>query len=269
MATPDPTLADRIDALLPQTQCTRCGYQGCKPYAEAIARGEADINQCPPGGAAGIVKLADLLKTLPKTLNPVNGVEKPFELALIDEDLCIGCTLCIQACPVDAIIGAAKQMHTVLNSWCTGCELCIAPCPVDCITMVKATPGQVWDDADAALARARYTARNTRLERDKRERAAKLAANTTSSAPAAGGAADGAAGSTVGGTAGSTADGAAADAAARKKAIIAAAIERARLQRAAPPQNTVAASENVKRQIAEADARREQQQLAHKRRSSL
>ena len=248
MATPDPTLADRIDALLPQTQCTRCGYQGCKPYAQAIARGEADINQCPPGGAAGIVKLADLLKTLPKPLNPANGVEKPLEIALIDEELCIGCTLCIQACPVDAIIGAAKQMHTVLNSWCTGCELCIAPCPVDCITMVKATPEHIWNDADAALARERYVSRNQRLARDKTERTAKLAAKTTSGAPPAGSAA--------------------ADADAKKKAIIAAAIERARLQReAVAPNNTAPESDDVKRQIAEADTRRAQ--LAQKRRSEL
>ena len=252
MSTPNPTLADRIDALLPQTQCTRCGYQGCKPYAEAIAKGEAGINQCPPGGAAGIVKLADLLKTLPKPLNPANGVEKPLELALIDEDLCIGCTLCIQACPVDAIIGAAKQMHTVLNTWCTGCELCIAPCPVDCITMVKATPEHIWDDADAALARERYVSRNLRLARDKTGRAAKLAARSTTSATS----------STP------PAGSAAADADARKKAIIAAAIERARLQReAAAPKNTTPASDDVKRQIAEADTRREHVRL--KRRSSL
>ena len=245
MPIPDPTLADRIDALLPQTQCTRCGYQGCKPYAEAIAKGEADINQCPPGGAAGIVKLADLLKTIPKPLNPANGIEKPLELALIDEALCIGCTLCIQACPVDAILGAARQMHTVLNSWCTGCELCIAPCPVDCITMVKATPEHIWNDADAALARERYYARNTRLERDKNERTAKLAAKTTSSAPAADGNADGTAGSAV------------ADAAAKKKAIIAAAIERARVQReAAQPKNLAPSSDEVERQMRKADARR-------------
>ena len=267
MPTPDPSLADRIDALLPQTQCTRCGYQGCKPYAEAIARGEADINQCPPGGAAGIIKLADLLKTIPKPLNPANGVEKPLELALIDEALCIGCTLCIQACPVDAIVGAAKQMHTVLNSWCTGCELCIAPCPVDCITMVKATPERIWNDADAALARQRYYARNTRLERDKNERTARLAAKTTSSAPMGSSTASIAAG-TAGSAAGGAASAAAADAAAKKKTIIAAAVERARLQReAAQPQNTAPASDDVKRQIAEADARREQ--IARKRRSSL
>ena len=242
MADPDPTLADRIDALLPQTQCTRCGYQGCKPYAEAIARGEADINQCPPGGAAGIVKLADLLKTLPKPLNPANGVEKPLELALIDENLCIGCTLCIQACPVDAIIGAAKQMHTVLNSWCTGCELCIAPCPVDCITMVKAMPEHIWNEADASLARERYYARNARLALEAKKKEARLAAKTTSSAPPA--------------TAVQT-EPALLATEARKKAIIAAAVERARLQReAVQAQNTAPASDDVKRQIAETEARR-------------
>lgn len=230
-------LAQRIDALLPQTQCTRCGYQGCKPYAGAIARGEAKINQCPPGGAAGIVKLADLLKTLPLPLNPVNGVEKPLEVAVIDESLCIGCTLCIQACPVDAILGAAKQMHTVLDSWCTGCELCIAPCPVDCITMVAVTPAHEWNDADAQLARTRYYARDERLAQDRREREARLAAKTTSSSPAAGAALS--------------------EAEAKKKAIIAAAVERARLQReAAQPKNTAPASDAVQRQIAEADARR-------------
>ena len=234
---PPDTLAQQIDALLPQTQCTRCGYQGCKPYAEAIARGEAKINQCPPGGAAGIVKLADLLKTLPLPLNPVNGIEKPLEVAVIDESLCIGCTLCIQACPVDAILGAAKQMHTVLHSWCTGCELCIAPCPVDCITMVAVTPAHEWDDADAALARTRYDARNQRLARDQREREARLAAKTTSGTAAAGAALP--------------------EAEAKKKAIIAAAVERARLQReAAQPKNTASDSAEVQRQIAEADARR-------------
>ena len=165
-----PSPADQIDSVLPQTQCTRCGYNGCRPYAEAIAAGEADINQCPPGGCAGIVKLADLLKTLPKPLNPVNGVEKPLEVAIIDESLCIGCTLCIQACPVDAILGAAKQMHTILTTWCTGCELCVAPCPVDCIAMVTVEPLRAWSQADADLARARYYARNDRLAAEKHER---------------------------------------------------------------------------------------------------
>jgi electron transport complex protein RnfB len=207
------TLADHIDAVLPQTQCTRCGYSGCKPYAEAIAGGEAPINQCPPGGQAGIVKLAGLLGTPPLPLNPANGVEKPLALALIDESLCIGCTLCIKACPVDAILGAAKLMHTVLPDWCTGCELCIAPCPVDCISMVEIEPERAWLQADADLARSRYYAHNGRLKADKHEREQKLAAKTSSSTPPE--------------------DPQAAEAAARKKAIIAAAVERARAQRAA------------------------------------
>ncbi|KFN49026.1 hypothetical protein P873_12845 [Arenimonas composti TR7-09 = DSM 18010] len=129
-------LATRIDALLPQTQCTQCGYAGCRPYAEAIAAGAADINQCPPGGAAGIVALARLLGRAPKPLNPANGVEKPLVLARIVEAECIGCTKCIQACPVDAIVGGPKLMHTVIADLCTGCELCLPPCPVDCIELV-------------------------------------------------------------------------------------------------------------------------------------
>lgn len=142
----DPVV-DQIDALLPQTQCAQCGFPGCRPYAQAIAAGEADINQCPPGGEAGIRALAELLGREPKPLNPENGVELARRVALIDEQACIGCTLCIQACPVDAIVGASKQMHTVIESECTGCDLCLPPCPVDCIDMVEAKPltGQwVW-----------------------------------------------------------------------------------------------------------------------------
>ena len=135
----DPVV-DRIDAILPQTQCGQCNYPGCRPYAEAIAAGEAQINQCPPGGEAGIRALADLLGMEPLPLNPENGEEKPRTVAVIDENACIGCTLCIQACPVDAILGAAKQMHTVIESECTGCDLCLPPCPVDCITMVPGQP---------------------------------------------------------------------------------------------------------------------------------
>lgn len=129
-------LVEKIDAVLPQTQCGQCGFPGCKPYAEAIAAGDADINQCPPGGEEGVRKLAELLGADPKPLNPKHGTQKPKAVAFIDERLCIGCTLCIQACPVDAIVGAAKHMHTVIASECTGCELCVAPCPVDCISMV-------------------------------------------------------------------------------------------------------------------------------------
>ncbi|MBW7861473.1 MAG: electron transport complex subunit RsxB [Rhodocyclaceae bacterium] len=128
-------LVEKIDAILPQTQCGQCGYPGCKPYAQAVANGEADINQCPPGGEDGIRALADLLGREFKPLSEEHGVEKPKSVAFIDEQTCIGCTLCIQACPVDAIVGAAKHMHTVVENLCTGCELCVAPCPVDCITM--------------------------------------------------------------------------------------------------------------------------------------
>lgn len=133
-------LVDKIDALLPQTQCAQCNFPGCRPYAEAIAAGEADINQCPPGGEAGIRALADLLGQEPKPLNPDNGEEKPKTVVVIDEQRCIGCTLCIQACPVDAIVGAAKLMHTVIESECTGCDLCLPPCPVDCIDVITLKP---------------------------------------------------------------------------------------------------------------------------------
>jgi electron transport complex protein RnfB len=128
-------IVEKIDKILPQTQCGQCGYPGCKPYAQAIADGSADINQCPPGGDDGIHKLADLLGVDYKPLNDEHGITKEKAVAIIDEETCIGCTLCIQACPVDAILGAAKQMHTVIEKECTGCELCLPPCPVDCIIM--------------------------------------------------------------------------------------------------------------------------------------
>lgn len=133
---PIDSIADRIDEILPQTQCEQCGYHGCRPYAEAIAHGEAAINQCPPGGGAGIAKLAALLQRPALPLNLAHGVEKPRTLAWIVEADCIGCTKCIQACPVDAIIGGSKHMHTVIEPLCTGCELCIPACPVDCIVLV-------------------------------------------------------------------------------------------------------------------------------------
>ena len=169
------TLADRIDALLPQTQCEQCGYHGCRPYAEAIARGEAEINQCPPGGAAGIAKLANLLGRPPLPLDPACGIEKPRMLARIVEADCIGCTKCIQACPVDAIIGAPKLMHTVLADDCTGCELCVPACPVDCIELVPMPMGQI-DQAHADAARAHFQRRGARLARERAERNAELAA---------------------------------------------------------------------------------------------
>jgi electron transport complex protein RnfB len=127
--------ADAIDALLPQTQCARCGYAGCRPYAAAIAAGEAQINQCPPGGAAVIARLATLMGCAPLPLDPARGTEAPARLAWIDPEACIGCARCLPPCPVDAIIGAQRQMHTVIASWCTGCELCLPACPVDCIHM--------------------------------------------------------------------------------------------------------------------------------------
>ena len=173
MNTPASSIVERIDALLPQTQCTRCGYDGCQPYAEAVAVGAADINQCPPGGAATISALAQLLSVAPKPLNLVHGLETEIaNIAVIDETLCIGCFKCVQACPVDAILGAAKQMHTVIAAECSGCELCIPPCPVDCIVMAP-RPAEL--PAQAAMAgawRQRHLARKSRLGREQQARAA-------------------------------------------------------------------------------------------------
>ena len=164
-------LAVRIDALLPQTQCTMCGYDGCRPYAEAIVQGAAGIDQCPPGGDAGVARLAELLGRPATPLNPEFGAYRAPQVAIIDEEICIGCTKCIQACPVDAIVGASKLMHTVIASWCTGCELCIPPCPVDCIALapVAALPA-------ADLSRERHEERAARLARDAAERARQLEA---------------------------------------------------------------------------------------------
>ena len=161
----------QIDSLLPQTQCTRCGFPACLPYAQAIANGEADIDQCPPGGQAGVDALAMLLGRDSKPLNAAFGVEAPPTVAIIDEDVCIGCTKCIQACPVDAIIGAGKRMHTVIAAECTGCELCIAPCPVDCITMIAAAATNLDRGAvmhRATQARQRYESRKRRLATEQR-----------------------------------------------------------------------------------------------------
>jgi len=154
-----PELAALIDELLPQTQCTRCGYHGCRPYAEAIAAGAAQINQCPPGGRATIEALAGLLDRPVLALNPVNGVEAPLRVAFIDESRCIGCARCLAPCPVDAIVGAPKYMHTVLTDRCTGWELCLPPCPVDCIEMHPAETAAI----EPALNRARYAAHAARL----------------------------------------------------------------------------------------------------------
>jgi Na+-translocating ferredoxin:NAD+ oxidoreductase subunit B len=169
-----PTVDD-IDALLPQTQCTRCGYNGCRPYAQAIAAGEAPINQCPPGGAATIAALATLLARPALPLNPANGSEGPPLIALIDEEACIGCAKCLPPCPVDAIVGARKQMHTVVLALCTGCELCVAPCPVDCISMVpRAAVPHAPPEPSAQENRDRYAAHGTRLRAHEAQRAALL-----------------------------------------------------------------------------------------------
>ncbi|NYE26948.1 electron transport complex subunit RsxB [Pigmentiphaga litoralis] len=159
-------LADRIDARLPQTQCTKCGFDGCRPYAEAIANGTAGIDRCPPGGEAGVATLAALLDRPIVPLDLTRGLPGPLRVARIDEQHCIGCTLCIQACPVDAIVGANKRMHTILPSACTGCDLCVAPCPVDCIHMEVVAPPRAWTEQDAADARRRYTLRQSRLIRE-------------------------------------------------------------------------------------------------------
>jgi Na+-translocating ferredoxin:NAD+ oxidoreductase subunit B len=154
-------LANRIDDLLPQTQCRRCGYAGCRPYAEAIAAGDADVDRCPPGGSGTLDALARLLGRPAPPLDTSRGVPGPLRVARIDEDACIGCTLCIAACPVDAIIGTRKRMHGVLTSLCSGCELCVVPCPVDCIEMIPA--GRDWTATDATAARERFERRRERL----------------------------------------------------------------------------------------------------------
>ena len=253
-STPAKSLTDQIEDLLPQTQCTKCGYPACRPYAVAIADGTANYNQCPPGGAEGVARLAKLLGKPVIPLNPVNGSERPRPVALIDESLCIGCTLCIQACPVDAIVGAAKQMHAVVPELCTGCDLCVAPCPVDCIAMVDVTPGRTgwdaWSQSEADAARARHNFRVFRLRRDKEENDARLAAKAAAKLKAV------EAESTI-----SAEEKAAQE---RKKAIIAAAMERARLkkeQMAAQATGTAAAtgmddvSRSVQKQIEEINSK--------------
>ena len=167
------SLAERIDALLPQTQCTRCGYPDCRAYAEAVASDEAPLNQCPPGGAEGIRLLAQLLGRPELPLNPEFGDEGPRRIVYIEEATCIGCTLCIQACPVDAIVGTPKRMHAVVEADCTGCELCLPVCPMDCIALEEVSAGATgwaaWSPAQADAARTRYAGRQARLARDARE----------------------------------------------------------------------------------------------------
>lgn len=179
-----PGLADDIDARLPQTQCRQCGYNGCRPYAEAIATGRERINQCPPGGDELAHELAALLGVAFEPLDPAYGTHRLPAVAIIDEAACIGCTLCIKACPVDAIIGATGQLHAVIAAECTGCELCIPPCPVDCIHMQEtgATLTREEKQAAAANARRRFEARTRRLRREREERAARLAARSESAA---------------------------------------------------------------------------------------
>jgi Na+-translocating ferredoxin:NAD+ oxidoreductase subunit B len=215
------SLADQIEDLLPQTQCTKCGYPACRPYAQALADGSAQYNQCPPGGTEGVARLARLLDKPIIPLNPINGIERPRPVALIDEALCIGCTLCIQACPVDAIVGAAKQMHTVVPELCTGCDLCVAPCPVDCIAMIDVTPGMTgwdaWSKQQADAARERHNLRVLRLRRDKEENDARLTAKAAAKLRSV--------------EAESTLTPEEKAAQERKKAIIQAAMERARLKK--------------------------------------
>ena len=215
------TLADAIDAVLPQTQCTRCGYPDCRSYAQAVAAGEARINQCPPGGAEGVARLARITGHPVEPLNPAHGAEGPLRRAVIDEAWCIGCTLCLKACPVDSILGGAKKMHTVIDALCTGCELCIPVCPVDCIELVDASEGRTgwnaWSPSQADEARERYGFHTMRLARDLREgrerRLAKAEAKLAELAQPAG----------------ETAPDNAEDE--RKRGIVAAAIARARAQR--------------------------------------
>jgi electron transport complex protein RnfB len=209
-------LAERLDAVLPQTQCRQCGHDGCRPYAEAIAGG-APINRCPPGGERVIRQLAALTGRPLLPLDTSRGVYKPPQIAVIDEARCIGCTLCIQACPVDAIVGARKLMHTVIAAQCTGCELCLPPCPVDCIVLAarrwraaELVPGRRRADADAA--RLRFRNRVSRLERERRRHAERMAAKAAQKADSP--------------TATDRAQ-------ARKQAIVAAALERARQRLAA------------------------------------
>jgi len=205
---PSGTLVARINDVLPQTQCTRCGYPDCRGYAEAIAASEAGINQCPPGGAEGIARLSRLTGRAALPLDPQFGIEGPRAMAVIDEAWCIGCTLCLDACPTDAILGIHKRMHTVIEAHCTGCELCIPVCPVDCISLDVETPHlsgwNAWSSTQADHARQRYEFHKVRRPA-REEAAAKLAQNASDDAA-----------------------GTEADAGARKRSIVEAALARAR-----------------------------------------
>jgi electron transport complex protein RnfB len=261
------TLADRVEDLLPQTQCTKCGYPACRPYAEAVASGVANYNQCPPGGAEGIARLAALLGKPVIPLNSANGVERPRPLAVIDEQVCIGCTLCMQACPVDAIVGAPKQMHTVIAELCTGCDLCVPPCPVDCIALPpvtgEATGWDAWSEAQADAARTRHDRREARLAREREAAEARAAARRAGSAATAQ-----VTETTVADAATPSAAPTADDAEAKKRAIIQAALERARKKKeelaakGQGPLNTERVSADVQAQIDAAEARRRRLGLA-------
>jgi Na+-translocating ferredoxin:NAD+ oxidoreductase subunit B len=174
------TLIGRIHDALPQTQCKRCGYPDCLGYAQAISVGAADINQCPPGGAEGVLRLAAITGRVAKPIDADFGAEGPRTVAFVDEDWCIGCTLCIAACPVDAIVGANKRMHTVIEAHCTGCELCLPVCPVDCILLenvtAQASGWQAWSAPQAAHARQRYEQRVLRQHRETQEQEQRLLA---------------------------------------------------------------------------------------------
>lgn len=221
-------LCNQLDGVLPQTQCTKCGYPDCRSYAAAMADEGALPNRCPPGGAEGIKRLSSILRMSGRQLPPhlqlesECGIERPRPVALIDPKTCIGCTLCIQACPVDAIVGASKQMHVVLTEWCTGCDLCVPPCPIDCITMVSVTESRTgwdaWTAEQADLSRTRYHRREDRLEREERDNNLRLSKKAEAKLKALDEA--------IGGVSQSAEQ---AQESERKRAIIAAAIERAKL----------------------------------------
>jgi Na+-translocating ferredoxin:NAD+ oxidoreductase subunit B len=182
-------LAERIDQALPQTQCRRCGYDDCRAYAVAIADAGAPINQCPPGGAQGVARLAAITTRPVAALSAEHGNEGPLRVARIDEAACIGCTLCVEACPVDCIVGAPKVMHGVIERLCTGCDLCLPVCPVDCISMHavsgERTGWQAWSEAQAEQSRERYTFHRVRIDRDRMEREQALAAKSRAHPPQA------------------------------------------------------------------------------------